>query len=54
MKAVMQVMWMAKEASYSARETVAVVHNPMGAEELKLPNAADTKAGDEVELAKQQ
>lgn len=50
----MKVKWLAKEASYSARETVAVVHNPMGEEELKRSNAVGTKAGDEEGLAKQQ
>lgn len=55
MKAVVQLMWVAaKEASHSAQETMVVVHNPMGEEELKLLDAVGTRAGDEVELAKQQ
>jgi hypothetical protein len=55
-KAVVQMMWLtAKEASHSAQETMVVGHNPMGEEEeLKLLDDAGTRAGDEVELTKQQ
>lgn len=55
-KAVVQMMRVtAKEASHSAQETMVVVRNPMGEEEeLKLLDAVGTRAGDEVELAKQQ
>lgn len=55
-KAVVQVMWLqAKEALYSALETMAVVHNlVVEEEELKLLDAVGTMAGDEEELANQQ
>ncbi|KAM1459032.1 hypothetical protein ACFX2I_036012 [Malus domestica] len=43
---------MVEVVSHCAQETMAAAHNPMRKQVLRLLEAVDTMAGDEVELAK--